>query len=355
MGKIASIKGKITASLIIFFSLVLFLVSLSIINNMRIAAQTERIEQALRELLLHSRLKAKISNLETDILRFSSSRGMHGSDPGLKNAEKHFVAIGELLDTLILSHSQDSLAQEQKELKMLKEKVKLFHDVGTIMAEWYRDSGPEVGNLTLDEFTAAADEMNDILNELSSKSKDAIGNEVKGISSVTASSGIWVIILSLIITLIMLALSIVMFRAVQPLPVISGILQNIARGEGDLKQRIEINTKDEIGEISKWFNTFIEKLHRIITNISANTRKLSDSSTNLSSISSQMAGNAETMKSQSNSVASTAEQASANINHISASAEQMSGSVSAAATSVEEMSASLNEVAKNCQQESEIA
>ena len=38
-------------------------------------------------------------------------------------------------------------------------------------------------------------------------------------------------------------------------------LRDIAEGEGDLRRRIPVVAKDEIGQLVVWFNTFVEKLH----------------------------------------------------------------------------------------------
>ena len=45
------------------------------------------------------------------------------------------------------------------------------------------------------------------------------------------------------------------------------MLKDIAQGEGDLTMRLDAKSKDEIGELSFWFNTFIEKLQGIIKRI----------------------------------------------------------------------------------------
>ena len=41
-------------------------------------------------------------------------------------------------------------------------------------------------------------------------------------------------------------------------------LRDIAQGEGDLTQRLALNSRDEIGELVYWFNTFLDKLHGTI-------------------------------------------------------------------------------------------
>ena len=44
-------------------------------------------------------------------------------------------------------------------------------------------------------------------------------------------------------------------------------LEDISSGEGDLTKRIFISSKDELGELSHWFNAFVNRLSEIIKNL----------------------------------------------------------------------------------------
>lgn len=48
---------------------------------------------------------------------------------------------------------------------------------------------------------------------------------------------------------------------------ISNSLRNIAQGEGDLTLRLPQSNKDELGDLERWFNVFIEKLHSTIGDV----------------------------------------------------------------------------------------
>ena len=54
----------------------------------------------------------------------------------------------------------------------------------------------------------------------------------------------------------------------------SSMLKDIAEGEGDLTKRLEVTTNNELGELARRFNTFIEKLQRIIQQIAGNASSL---------------------------------------------------------------------------------
>jgi len=146
-------------------------------------------------------------------------------------------------------------------------------------------------------------------------------------------------------------------------------LKDIAEGEGDLATRLEVGSKDEVGELARWFNTFVENLQGIVKDMAANAQVLNTSSSDLNALSAQMASSAEEMTLQSDGVAGAAEEMSANINtiatateqmranvqNVSSTAEEMSQNVDAVASSIEEMSMTLNDVAGSAREGSDIA
>lgn len=71
----------------------------------------------------------------------------------------------------------------------------------------------------------------------------------------------------------------ILFR---PLTNVSNALEQIAHGSGDLTQRIEVESDDEVGQLAKNFNTFVGSMHQLISHIREQAQQLtsqSDSST----------------------------------------------------------------------------
>lgn len=56
-------------------------------------------------------------------------------------------------------------------------------------------------------------------------------------------------------------------QIVAPIRAVVARLKDIASGEGDLTQRIEIQRQDEIGELAKWFNSFLNTLQSTISQV----------------------------------------------------------------------------------------
>lgn len=147
----------------------------------------------------------------------------------------------------------------------------------------------------------------------------------------------------------------IVFGLVSALKVMIGNFRDIAEGEGDLTKRIAIKSHDEIGELAKWFNIFIEKLQGVVGTISKNTQLLGSEAMNLSSIASSLAKNAQDTSNRSNTVATAAEEMSANLNNVAAAMEESTTNTGMVASAAEEMTATINEIARNSSRAHEIS
>lgn len=127
-------------------------------------------------------------------------------------------------------------------------------------------------------------------------------------------------------------------------------LKDIAQGEGDLTMRLAVTSKDEVGELAKWFNTFIEKLQTIIGKISDNTREVNLSIKELSNIAVALSQNADDTSGRANNVATAAEEMSANLNGVAAAMEQSTTNTTMVASAAEEMTATISQIAQNAEQ-----
>src|ERR1700681_605698 len=143
---------------------------------------------------------------------------------------------------------------------------------------------------------------------------------------------------------ILLGLGIVYYSAqsiTRPLRETVRVLQDVAQGEGDLTQRVSENHNDELGELGRYFNTFIGKVEGLVARIAESTHGVAASSEQLFAVSRQMGSNAEETSAQASVVATAAEQVTRNLN--------------AVATATEEMTASIREIATNASEAAQVA
>ncbi|MFR9718997.1 methyl-accepting chemotaxis protein [Aeromonas diversa] len=70
------------------------------------------------------------------------------------------------------------------------------------------------------------------------------------------------------ITLLALgAITLLARQVVAPIRAVVGRLRDIASGEGDLTQRLQIARQDELGELARWFNLFLDKLQGTVSQV----------------------------------------------------------------------------------------
>jgi methyl-accepting chemotaxis protein len=144
----------------------------------------------------------------------------------------------------------------------------------------------------------------------------------------------------------------------KPVIRVADILKDIAEGEGDLTAVINVNSKDEIGDLSRYFNLTLEKIKNLIIIIKREAASLNNIGNDLASNMTETAAavneitaNIQSIKgrvmNQSASVTetnATMEQVIANINKLNGHVENQSNNVSQASSAIEEMVANINSV-----------
>ncbi|AYK17379.1 methyl-accepting chemotaxis protein [Aeromonas veronii] len=112
-----------------------------------------------------------------------------------------------------------------------------------------------------------------------------------------------------------------------PLKTLGEAIADLSRGNGDLTRRIKIEREDEVGAVAKHVNTFIERIHVMVQDISNSSGQLNQ---------------------QAKSSHSMAEKANQGL-------ARQQNEISQIATAVHEMSATAVEVASNAEQTAEAA
>ncbi|RLB93794.1 MAG: hypothetical protein DRH26_02985 [Deltaproteobacteria bacterium] len=136
---------------------------------------------------------------------------------------------------------------------------------------------------------------------------------------------------------------------VKSLVKVTASLKDVAEGEGDLTQRIRITSKDEIGELSHWFNLFIEKLQNMIQDISKSSQSLSGSVDVTKGASRDISDNSSQMLDTTRTVTQSTHEMSSQITSISGVVGQAADNLDIVASATEEMTATINEIAKNAE------
>ena len=112
-------------------------------------------------------------------------------------------------------------------------------------------------------------------------------------------------------------------------------LKDIAAGEGDLTQRLEVQGKDELAQAAHWLNQFIEKLNRTLLSVSGTTETLASATYELNNTADHMATSAEEVSAQAMTVATASEEMAATSNDIASNCHAAAESAQHAADTTE--------------------
>jgi len=168
-----------------------------------------------------------------------------------------------------------------------------------------------------------------------------------------------------VIIITVIALVAVFFAAVflsrslsRPIVKVTDTLKDISEGEGDLTRSIDVNSKDEIGSLSHYFNLTLEKIKNLIIKIKNEADSLHEIGGQLAANMKHTAAavneitvNIQSIKTrainQSASVSethATMEQVTLNINRLNSNIEDQSSHVAEASAAIEEMVANIKSV-----------
>ena len=145
---------------------------------------------------------------------------------------------------------------------------------------------------------------------------------------------------------------------VKPIIGVTMTLKDISEGDGDLTRRIVNNSRDEVGDLSRYFNLTLDKIKNLVIGIKREAQMLSDVGNDLAANMNETAAavneinaNIQSIKTrvinQSASVSethATMEQVTGNINKLNGHIESQSANISKASSAIEEMVANVQSV-----------
>jgi len=167
-----------------------------------------------------------------------------------------------------------------------------------------------------------------------------------------------IILAAIAIVVAVVIVYLVLNSTTRPIVRVADTLKDISEGEGDLTRSIAVRSKDEVGDLAKYFNKTLEKIKGLIIIIKNEALSLSNIGNDLASnmtetaaaineITANIQGIKGRVINQSASVTetnATMEQVVVNINKLNGHVETQSNNISQASSAIEEMVANINSV-----------
>ena len=181
---------------------------------------------------------------------------------------------------------------------------------------------PAECNGALTEYKNEIREVDDISLELvqqADRRMEAVSTQL----SQTISTGI-VLIVTVSLAMIVIAIAFALFisrRLTAPLRQMMAFL-DVAEKEGDLTKRVEIQSRDEIGDMGQWLNRFLAKVHDVVSSVKATASEVANASQQLAAAAEELSSGAQEQASSLEETAASLEQVTSSVKQNSDNAQQ---------------------------------
>lgn len=160
--------------------------------------------------------------------------------------------------------------------------------------------------------------MNKYINQAKDETNVRMGELTQYMDSTESSSVMRLIVIFTIITVIIAFLAYVLFErmVIRRLTGLEKRFNDIAEGDGDLRQRVNVSGSDAIDRLALNFNAFLEKIHSAMINVSGAVQDLSQSSDEVASVTEQTSRGVREQKSEVDQVATAMTEMLATVNEV---------------------------------------
>ncbi len=338
------IKGKILISFTGVLSIVIIIFLISVIILTKNITLTESVQNInFPRAMSFMELQKEVLQIHNGLISAANSRGGQGYNLSIAEAEKYYALTVKLTDQLTQQCSDD--AEILNNLKSFKKILDEYYSIGKQMANDYLTRGTDAGNLAMYNFEITSDKLLTSMMFSVDVQKKKLEENIQNVNDRTKFVQLFFIITGIVITGLSIFSAFIMSNIiVKPLNILHARLKDIATGEGDLTARVVIDTRDELYDISLYFNQFVEKIQTVIANIYSIANELVSSSQMLSSASSAFSENTQGEAASVEEITATIEEISSGMENISDNTVKQYGSLTSLMEKMDELTRIIREM-----------
>lgn len=263
-----SIASKIAVSFLVPLVVVVSTATWTMLASQKIASLAEEVRD-------ESHLLASTAQqMDKDVIQIqkwfnyiSATRGKQEQSVGLDKAKAHYESFLAGLETFNAHYRDGGSEQELAELKSLKARIDFYYNMGQIMVQTYMTTGPEAGNVIMDEFNRAAQTLSDGLQPFIRKHSDAMVTNVNTITE-TVHRLVQRELLVVIVLVMALGISGWLLALSITRPLKTGLVMIKSLAEGDLTRKQEyVMSSDEIGQLLVAIDKMYAQLAEIVREV----------------------------------------------------------------------------------------
>ncbi len=207
----------------------------------------------------------------------------------------------------------------------------------------------------LDDFkNSSQKEFVDVIHSLQKVEKaDATGKNTDEVLKIIAEKAdekmntIGIIFISVVVAVSVMATigaMIISSLIARPVQRVAAGLESMSSGHADLTQRLPVTANDETGKVSRFFNTFLENLQKIIKKLQGDADQLSSAAMSIHTTLKIIEEKATSTKTVSQTVFRSAGHMSKDMKEISSIMEESTGNINVVSIAIDELTSTVNEI-----------
>ena len=286
-------------------------------------------------------IKQNFTDIRADLLKLVYQENRDNQNDGLK---KEIFELVDKNNILIDTYEKSLLSKSQETTFLqLKENIKIYVDISNTVIKFIDENNFEAADSSLSEINESRKniytDMNELIQHNVNQSDDSynINNLTYTKSSYIAIS---IVILGFIVAITLgLFISLMISKQVKKV-----LLFAQALGNNDLTKSIEVDSKDELGNLSKALNTAKENIQKLIIEIMNSASDISATSEELSATTEEISSKMEVVNESTEHISKGVQDLSATTEEVTASTEEISATTNLLSKNASDSAVSVSEI-----------
>ncbi|NPV29469.1 MAG: methyl-accepting chemotaxis protein [Firmicutes bacterium] len=267
-----------------------------------------------------------------------------GSASDFSQAQADLESITEEDQRLEKEYAGTGLTPEEKQLwSEFEGHISQYRSLREKVIGFARENKREEAILAYKEISGVIDETEGTLDKLINLLKKRAG-EINAASEVLYARSVKSMIFLAGLGFLLAIIFGVVISQVITRPLKQGVAFAEAVGAGDLSQKIDLDTKDELGALAQALNNAVQNVRNLIAEVMDNAGSLSASSQQLSATVEEISAQTQNINARAQEIAAGTEETSASTEEMSASGQEIVKAISQLARKAEEGSLTAKEI-----------
>ena len=299
----------------------LFVATLLLVG-MSLSNLTQGIKQIKEETLPYILVVDEMDTARAEVQQWLTDVSATHNRDGYKDTEESAKRFQSGVEKYKALYQRENNTASLKQITAIETDFNRFYATGRTMAETYITQGLEAGNAIMEGFDKDSSALSEGLAKFREQQVAEANQITAGVVSAAESTARMMIIAGAVAAALAIIFAILITRSVTlPMGTMRSTIVEVGKS-GDFTRRVEVNSRDEVGQTARSFNELMENLQTTFRHVNESVDGVLAASHALSLSSNQIAASSAQQSESASAMAASVEQVTVSINHVSESARE---------------------------------